>query len=121
MHYIEPSPNVAALSSDPVWKDFWGAIGASALLNKAKFARTPEKKHAKLLKKIISQADIVFGLFEDPDHPNSYDISLIKGSRMLAEVVRSGNKGAFNVQGIHCRELAEALAMNHVFGDKLSI
>ena len=63
------------------------------------------------VKRIIAEAEIVFGMWSDPTHPRGFEMIIIKGGRLLREVITSGQQPMqYRVNVIPCMGLEQAAA-----------
>jgi hypothetical protein len=70
------------------------------------------------LNKVLSTADVVLGLYPDADKPNGMGFQLIRGARVMMQVLeRKRETRALRFGGLLCRSAAEAMAHQRTFGD----
>ena len=81
---------------------------------RADFAKVPTSEHTRLLKTIIAENDVVFGIFNDDEDPRGWSHVIIKGERALSESVRTKTVD-LKTAAIPCQEAEEAWAMRQVF------
>ena len=63
------------------------------------------------VKRIIAEAEIVFGMWPDPSHPRGFEMIIIKGGGLLREVIASGQQPMqYRVNVIPCLGLEQAVA-----------
>jgi hypothetical protein len=80
---------------------------------RADFAKVPTSEHTRLLKTIIAENDVVFGVFHDDEDPRGWSHVIIKGEQALSESVRTKTVD-LKTAAIPCQEAEEALAMRQV-------
>jgi hypothetical protein len=81
---------------------------------RADFAKVPTSEHARLLKAIIAENDVVLGVFSDDEDPRGWNHVIIKGEQALSESVRTKTTVDLKTAAIPCQEAEEALAMRQV-------
>ena len=70
------------------------------------------------LNKILATTDVVLGLYPDTDNPNGMGFQLIRGVRVMMQVLeRKRETSALRFGGLLCRNEAEVIAHQRVFGD----
>ena len=70
------------------------------------------------LSKILATTDVVLGLYPDTDKPNRMGFRLIRGARVMMQVLeRKRETRAIRFGGLLCRNEAEAIAHQRIFGD----
>jgi hypothetical protein len=67
------------------------------------------------VKWIVDSADIVFGIWADPDHPEGFDALVIKGAHLLAELAIGNKEAAYAIDAIPCVCVDQALAAKDYF------
>jgi hypothetical protein len=72
------------------------------------------------VKKIIAEADIVLGIWQDQSKPRGIGYLFIKGADLLADVVAMGAPATYRWNAIKCVEAAQAEAARLMFGTKLN-
>jgi hypothetical protein len=82
-----------------------------------------EKEALQFVKRVISDAEIVWGVYQDATQPNGVGIHIIKGRRALSTIVGSeqfvGKDFAFPIRmsAVPCDCLEQAVATEQVLGD----
>lgn len=91
---------------------------ASLADNNTKILQGSEHQKERL-NEIITNNDIVFGLFPDNNTRTGWDKHLIKGSGVLTLIAAGSKKFSehHRVTAIWCKEIAEAQAMERAYGD----
>jgi hypothetical protein len=74
----------------------------------------------KPVKRIIAEADVVFGIWPDATKPHGIDSYIIKGRHLLADGIASNITQRLRCTAIKCIELEQAVAAAEVFGSKLN-
>lgn len=99
-------------------KDFEQVFNIQRMLDrtKAAFAKCAEGEHTALLRQMIGDADLVFGVLNDDTTPKGWDKIIIKGEQALQMVVQNKTSAKFRTIAIPCRKLEEAIAMKRLFG-----
>lgn len=87
---------------------------AAANHTRAQFDRVPPRKHTKVLKRLIADAEIVLGIYVED---GSLKTTIIKGEMRLEMIGQADAAIHVGARVIHVREAAEAEAMRQVFGD----
>jgi hypothetical protein len=90
-------------------------LASLAEANRKKF--TAEVNHADLLREVIEEADVVWGVWNDPTAAYGVDVALIKGHDRLMLIAQSPRPVATKVAAVPCRNVEEAEAMRLEFGD----
>jgi predicted metal-dependent phosphotriesterase family hydrolase len=88
----------------------------AANITKAEFAGVPTRKHTRVLKRLIDEADVVLAVYVDPAAMR-LGTSIIKGEGQLELIRITGASVEMKMRVIHVKERAEAEAMRRVFGD----
>jgi hypothetical protein len=74
-----------------------------------------ERQAFKYVEKIIGDADVVFGVWADPEHPDGFDSIVIKGMHHIAECAVSSVGTAYRIDGVPCVCLEQAIAARNHF------
>jgi hypothetical protein len=69
------------------------------------------------IKKIFTENDIVFGIWNDTAEPYGVDFIILKGFRLLRDCVRDNKDVAASIGVISCIDVNQAVAAKKVFGD----
>ena len=72
----------------------------------------------KYIGQIVSDNDVVVGLFPDPAEPHGVGIYLIKGRGQLEALRAGGITEGLYCDAVPCVELEHAIAAEQRFGDK---
>ena len=82
-----------------------------------------EKEALQFVNRVIDDAEIVWGVYQDATQPNGVGLHIIKGRRALSTIIESGQfvgKGfAFEMRmsAVPCNGLEQAVATEQVLGD----
>jgi len=70
------------------------------------------------LSKILATTDVVLGLYPDTDKPNGMGFQLIRGALVMMQVLAGKREThALRFGGLLCRNEAEVIAHQRIFGD----
>jgi hypothetical protein len=69
------------------------------------------------VERVISEADVVLGVFPDQANPDGVGHIVIKGIALLHQTSKANEVATFTQLTIPCDDRAEADAYRHVFGD----
>jgi hypothetical protein len=67
------------------------------------------------IKRIISESDVVFGVWQDAGEPHGVGLLLLKGAKLLREIVASGEAMPVRTNAISCISYEHAVAAKQVF------
>jgi hypothetical protein len=82
---------------------------------RATFAKTNKKHHFDLLKQMLAEADLAFGVFNDAHDPRGVGMTIIKGEQALLAIQEEKTSANLKLIAIPCQEYEEAIAMKTVF------
>lgn len=72
---------------------------------------------ADILREIIDEHEVVFGIYTDASEPRGFGVVVIKGREALSRGIDANTEVALKTTAVPCREEDEARAMRKVFGD----
>lgn len=86
----------------------------AAALTKAEFAGVSKRKHTKVLRRLIDEADLVLGVFVEDGSLRTW---IIKGELQLELIRHTKVSMEMATRVIHVRQAEEAEAMRRTIGD----
>jgi hypothetical protein len=75
------------------------------------FAKAPESKHPKVLKRIVDDAELVLGVINDPKRAGGWDCLVIKGHLALSDIIRGNSSSRPSFAAIPCKNIEAAVAI----------
>jgi deoxyribodipyrimidine photolyase-like uncharacterized protein len=76
-----------------------------------------EREAAEYVKRVIANAPLVFGVYQDAESPIGVGMYVIKGKRELQASIAAGLPIQIEVNAIHCIEREQAIAAAEAYGD----
>ena len=73
-----------------------------------------------LIRKILDDNDVVFGLWQDASEPDGVGMNVIKGKNLIREVVASRKAAKVRIAAVPCKSAEHALATEQVCGDQVN-
>lgn len=84
---------------------------------KALGAAPNDRARFKIVKRLVKDADIVFGIWQDPAAKGGVNYLLVKGNQMAREVVADKHAISARVVAIPCIDADQATALMQEFGE----
>lgn len=89
-----------------------------ALLDRVEaVVETAERKDFDAMRELIDRADVVYGIFEDPDAEDEAGLHIIKGHRTLMTIASQQKARAVRTACISCRNREEAVELQRTIGE----
>jgi hypothetical protein len=79
--------------------------------------RAGAANHTEAVRRIISAADVFYGVFPEPTAERGFDVLIVKGVRLLAAIASGSRPHEVNWNALTFSSLEEALAAQKIFGE----
>jgi hypothetical protein len=83
--------------------------------NRVRMEGMSEAEAFAYVESLVDEAEIVFGVWPDPKHPNGFDSVVIKGKNLLVEVMLSGKSVTYRITAVPCADLEQAITAKRYF------
>jgi hypothetical protein len=70
------------------------------------------------VERIVAAGDVVFAVWQDPEEENGVGSLVVKGAKLLKEIVASQNPQAIRIDAVKCTCVEQAIAFRQVLGDR---
>ena len=70
------------------------------------------------VRRIVTEGDVVFAVWQDPDEEYGVDYVVVKGAKLLKEIVASQNAQVMRIDAVKCTCTEQAIALQQVLGDR---
>ncbi|MGX1323879.1 hypothetical protein AB7M17_007332 [Bradyrhizobium sp. USDA 377] len=78
----------------------------------------PAKKRLAMVKRRVSDSDVVFAIWQDPNLPHGVGWILVKGQQIARQVLANNENATIRVAAIPCIEAAQAQALLQELGEQ---
>jgi hypothetical protein len=89
-------------------------VVAMANKHQAAMATMPERERMDYVRKVVDEADLVWGVWQDGADPA---MDVIKGKHALADVLASGQSRQMRIDAIPCINYEQMVAARWMLGD----
>jgi hypothetical protein len=70
------------------------------------------------VRRIVAEGDVVFAVWQDPEEEYGVGSLVVKGAKLLKEIVASRTGQAMRIDAVKCTCTEQAIALQQVLGDR---
>jgi hypothetical protein len=70
------------------------------------------------VRRILAEGDVVFGVWQDPEEEFGVDYLVVKGAKVLKEILASQTTQVGRISAVKCICEEHAIALQQVLGDR---
>jgi len=70
------------------------------------------------VRRILADGDVVFAVWQDQEEDYGVDYLVVKGAKLLKEIVASQNAQVMRIDAVKCTCTEQAIALQQVLGDR---